>query len=206
MQKPWLRLLMEEILHHLRCWSWDLNYQPQLVIAGFLNHPHFFSVSKTHPMVTFLSREVFLPLKGALEKMAVAVAFGNHDELQSLVHAAPATAPWVSNRRGFGVSLPDETWVVATHRFFGCFTPKIGEDFHFWLIFFQMGWNHQLVFDRQQQATGTSKYWTHWCGTIFFVFCVWTHWFFNGINAYYTYSCAFLKRFFLNMTVPRFMN
>jgi len=30
-------------------------------------------------------------LFGALEKMAVAVAFGNHDELQSLVHAAPVT-------------------------------------------------------------------------------------------------------------------
>ena len=28
---------------------------------------------------------------------------------------------------------------------FGIFHPKLGEDFHFWLIFFQLGWNHQLV-------------------------------------------------------------
>ena len=69
----------------------------------------------------------FFPQKGALEKMAVAVAFGNHDELQSLVHAAPATAPWVSNRRGFRVSLPDLLGGGETTYFF-MFTPKIGED------------------------------------------------------------------------------
>ena len=123
--------------------------------------------------------------------MAVAVAFGNHDELQSLVHAAPVTAPWVCFRGDLGCHFLIY-WVVVNHRFFKCSPRKLGKMNPFLTtIFFQMGWNHQLVYDRQQQATGTSKYWTHWCGTFFFV-CVWTHWFFNGINAYYTYSCTFL--------------
>ena len=68
--------------------------------------------------MTFLSKAVkfFFP-PGALEKMAVAVAFGNHDELQSLVHAAPATAPWVCFRGDLGCHFLIY-WEVATHRFF----------------------------------------------------------------------------------------
>ena len=97
---------------------WSPNFSTINISSGFLKHIR----------VTLKKAVKFFTPPGALEKMAVAVAFGNHDELQSLVHAAPATAPWGLFQRGFGgPSRLLIYWVVVNHIFF-MFTPKIGED------------------------------------------------------------------------------